>query len=116
MSGWRDNGTRNHCLPKTMPSALVFKCAVAPKPIVAQYQYLALKGPHAIAQGEALGHATRHRMSPERAKSGSGSLGRPGCANLPVRHAALSGRESGGRRFPRAKPWAISFGPFRAGS
>ena len=32
---------------------------------------LALKGPHAIAQGEALGWASKYRMSPERAKYGS---------------------------------------------
>ena len=34
-------------------------------------RHLALKGPHAIAQGEALGWAAKHKMSPERAKYGS---------------------------------------------
>lgn len=40
-------------------------------PLVARCQFLALEGPHEIAQGTALGHATIRRMSPEGAKSGS---------------------------------------------
>jgi hypothetical protein len=39
--------------------------------LMTQCQYLALKGPHVIAQGKALGHAAKHMLSPEGAKSGS---------------------------------------------
>ncbi len=57
--------------PETMRSAAVFDCVVTVKPSMTRCRHGALKGPHVIAQGEALGRATKHRMSPERAKSGS---------------------------------------------
>ncbi len=49
----------------------MFDRMVTVKPSMTQCQHVALKGPHAIAQGEALGRATKHRMSPERAKTGT---------------------------------------------
>ena len=54
--------------PEKMRSADVFDCAVAVKLSTTCCGLLALKGPHEIAQGEALGRVTKHRMSPERAK------------------------------------------------
>ena len=54
-----------------MRNAHVFECMVAVKPLETRCQYLALQGPHEIAQGKALGHAAKHRISPEGAKYGS---------------------------------------------
>ena len=56
-----------------MRSVFASDCMVAIKWLVTRGQCVALKGPHEIAQGEALGHASNHVTSPERAKSGSGN-------------------------------------------
>jgi hypothetical protein len=68
--------------PETGLSAVVFDCVFTGKSSMTSGRRLALKGPHAIAQGCALGDATKHRMSPERAKYGS------------VQWADLAGRKS----------------------
>jgi len=65
-----------------MRRAAVFDCVVTVKPSVTRCQRLALKGPDVIAQGFALGQATKRRMSPERAKYG------------PLLWADLAGRKS----------------------
>ena len=52
-----------------MRSAAMSDPMGAVNPSMTRCQHLALKGPHEIAQGYALGCATLHRMSPERAKS-----------------------------------------------
>ena len=79
--------------PVEMGSAVVFDRLVTFEPSMTRCQLLALKGPHVTAQGEALGGAIRHRMSPDRAKSGS------------VQRADLAGR-----KLPRAVP------PFQGGN
>jgi len=68
--------------PETMRRAAVFDCVVTVKPSVTRCQRLALKGPDVIAQGFALGQATKRRMSPERPKYG------------PLLWADLAGRKS----------------------
>ena len=54
-----------------MLSAFVLESMVAISPSVTRCRCPALKGPHEIAQGKALGCATKCMMSPERAKSRS---------------------------------------------
>jgi len=62
------------------------------------------------------GPRSRHQIQddPWRGELRIGSLAGPGWSRVLVCHAALSGLASGRYRFPRASPWAISFGPFRA--
>ncbi len=100
--------------PETTRSAVVFDCVVTAKLSITCCRHVALKGPHEIAQGEALGHAAKHGMSPERAKYGS------------VQRVELTGREflcamppfQGGNRVgvafpglrpgrPKASLWAL---------
>ena len=51
-----------------MRIAVAFDFVVAIKLLLTRRQRMALKGPDVIAQGEALGRATKPRKSPERAK------------------------------------------------
>jgi hypothetical protein len=89
-----------------MQSAFMFECMVIVKPLVTECQCLALKGPHEIAQGEALGCATSHRMSPERAKSetlqSADQTGRNSSCSIPP----LQGGNRAGNRFPGLRLWA----------
>ncbi len=98
--------------PEPMRRASVFDGIVAVKLLVTRWQYLALKGPNespkrsfGTPRGKALGHATKYRMSPEGAKSGS------------VSWAALATRRSS-RAMPPFQGWTwvgIGFPGLRPG-
>ena len=92
--------------PETMRNAAAFDCAATVRPSMTRCQRLALKGPHGIAQGSALGRVAKHRMSPERAKYGprqwADLVGRKSSLAIPP----FQGGNLVGFGFPGLRLWA----------